>query len=347
MAKCPNGHEQRLGLKCKMCGGPLSYRESLEELRKLPKVVPDYGKVSILTVGYRRLPLPADYEGEVLVGEADLRSAAAFQASSIRGGSWLDFQRKYRRDLQRWMTIVGMKKAAEKYIVMDTTSPLSVLTLSALPTLEHTAIVAIAADQDSTPVEQNTSFVALSLALKKGIPVIALSETFEKEMLFFTEDRGFVASGDALTRLLEPLLAAADDIMDLLERDLKLGVKLHSLSAIVAGSKSVYGIATNAYTAQNYNVSLPAKPDDYKTVYSLAFSRKDQAGEFEKSFGVFRNRKFKSVLSAEFRFHETSSQLYDLMTIYGLKGDDLLQNIAPGYEAIVNSVPELSAEGVS
>jgi len=71
------------------------------------------------------------------------------------------------------------------------------------------------------------------------------------------------------------------------------------------------------------------------------------AAEFEKSFGVFRNRKFKGALSAEFRFHETASPLYDLVTIYGMKSEASLQEIAGGYEAIVKSMPELSADGVS
>ncbi len=196
-------------------------------------------------------------------------------------------------------------------------------------------------------MEQNTSYVALKLALNKGLPVIALTEGFEREMLFFTEDRGFATGGDAMSRLLAPLLEAADDLMDLLERDLKLGIKLHCLSAIVAGSKSVFGAVTNALVAQSYNVSLETKPEEYQTVHSLVFSTKDNESEFEKSFAAFRNRKFKGALSAELRFHQTTSPLYDLLTIFGLKGDSSLQAIASGYEAIVRSVPELTVEGAS
>ncbi len=327
--------------------GPLLSRDSLEELRSLPKVEPDYGKVSILAVGYPRLSLRADFVGEVSAGQADLKTSTAFQVASIRGGSWLDFQKKYLHELRRWMALVGIGKSTDRFLVVDTTNPLSILALSALPKFEHTAVIAVAADQDSTPVEQNTSYVALSLALKKGLPIIALSETFEREMLYFTEDRGFATNADALSRMLEPLLGEAEDLMDLLERDTRLGIKMHCLSAIVAGSKSVYGIATNAYMAQSYNISMGAKPDEYRTVHSLVFSQRESKGEFEKSFGVFRNRKFKGALNAEFRFHETESPLYDLVTIYGMKGDASLQSIRGGYEAIVGSVPELNAEGVS
>jgi hypothetical protein len=310
-------------------------------------VNPNYGRTSVLTVECPKLMVKADYVGEIGSGQADAKTANAFQAATIRGGSWLDYRKKYQQDLRRWMALIGIDKSTDRFLVVDTTKPTSVLAISALPKLEHTAVIAMVADQDSTPVEQNTSYVALSLALRKGLPVIALSKSFEREMLFFTEDRGFATSADAMSRLLAPLLWAADDLMDLLERDLKLGVQLHCLSAIVAGSKSVYGIATNALIAQSYNVSLETKPEEYQTVHSFVFSTRETEGEFEKSFGAFRNKKFRGALSAELRFHETTSPLYDLLTICGLKGDASLQIIAGGYEAIVRSVPELSIEGVS
>jgi len=347
MPRCPNGHAQRLGLKCLVCGEALSFRDSMDELCDLPKVEPDYGKVEVVAVGYPLLSLKADYVGEISAGLADLKTPTAFEVASIRGGSWLDYSRKHLEELRRWMTLVGIGKSTDRLLVMDTTDPLSVLALSALPKLEHTVVIAVVADQDSTPVEQNTSYVALSLALRKGFPIIALTETFEGDMLYFTEDRGFAAGDDALSRLLESLLGAADDLMDLLERDMKLGVQVHSLSAIVAGSKSVYGIATNAFMAQSYGLSMGAKPEECQTVHSLVFSREESKGEFEKSFGVFRNRKFKGALNAEFRFHDTASPLYDLVTIYGMRTDASLQDIAPGYQAIVGSMPELSVEGAS
>jgi hypothetical protein len=347
MPSCPNGHEQRLGLRCQTCGATLSFKESIGELRSLPRVSPDYGKVSILTVGYPGLAPKADYVGEISTGPADLRSSTAFQVASIRGGSWLDYRKKHLKEMQRWMALVGFDKSTDRLLLVDTTDPLSVVALSALPKLDHSAVIAVAADQDSTPVEQNTSYVALSLALNKGLPIIALSESFEREMLYFTEDRGFATGGDAMSRLLGPLLTGIDDLMDLLEKDLRLGIKMHSISAIVAGSKNVYGIATNAFTAQSYNFSLGARLDDCQTIHSLVFAQPETEGEFERSFGVFRNRKFKGALSAELRFRETTSPLYDVMTICGLRGDASLQGIAAGYEAIVRSMPDLNMDGVS
>jgi hypothetical protein len=347
MPRCPNGHEQRLGLVCQTCGAKISYRDSMDELRTLPKMEPDYGNIAVVSVGYPKLSVSADYVADISAGQADLKTSTAFEVASIRGGGWLDFHKKHLRELRRWMALVGIGKSADQFLVVDATDPLSVVALSALPRLEHTAVIAVVADQDSTPVEQNTSYVALSLALGKGIPVIALSETFEREMLYFTEDEGFATGADAISRLLEPLLSAADDLMDLLERDLKLGIKMHCLSAILAGSKSVYGTATNAFMAQSYNISMGAKPEEYQTVHSIVFSRGESEGEFQKSFDVFRNRRFKGALSAEFRFREAASQLYDLVTVYGMSSDVALQSIASGYQAIVGNMPELSVEGAS
>jgi hypothetical protein len=310
-------------------------------------VAPDYGTLSVLTVGCPGLTLKADYVGEVATGQEDQRTSREFRAANIRGGSWLDFQRKHLDELRKWMRLVGISKSRDRFLVVDTTKPISVLTLSALPSLGHTVVIALAADAQSTPVEQNNSYVALSVALSRGLPTIALSQTFEKEMIYFTEDRGFATSDDALSRLVEPLLAAADDLIDLLERDLKLGIKMHSLSALVAGSKSVYGSATNAFIAQSHNDSVGTRQEECKTIHALVFSPEGTEPEFEKSFGAFRNRKFKDALSAELRFHETASPLYDLLTICGLKDGYFLQGIAAGYEAVVKSVPELRVEGAS
>src|SRR5271170_2374116 len=202
MPKCPNGHEQRLGLVCATCGAAISYRGAVGELPDLPKVEPYYGKVEVITAGYPKLALKADYVGEISTGASDLQSANSFQVASIRGGSWLDYNNEHVENLRRWMTLVGIGKSTDRFLVVDATDPLSVLTLTALRPLKHTAVIAIVADQESTPVEQNTSYVALSLALKKSLPVIALSETFERDMLYFTEDKGFATKADALSMLL-------------------------------------------------------------------------------------------------------------------------------------------------
>jgi len=129
MPRCANGHEQRLGLKCLTCGAAISYRDSIEELRALPRVEPDYGDVEVITVGYPKLSVKADYVGEISAGQADLKTSTAFEVASIRGGSWQDFNKKYLPELRDWMTRVGIGKSTDRFLVVDTTDPLSVLAL--------------------------------------------------------------------------------------------------------------------------------------------------------------------------------------------------------------------------
>ena len=114
MPRCPNGHEQRLGLKCLTCGAELSYRDSLGELRALPKVEPAYGSTAVISVGYPGLSPSADYVAEISAGQADLKTPAAFVVPSIRGGGWLDYNKKHLHELRRWMALVGIGKPTER-----------------------------------------------------------------------------------------------------------------------------------------------------------------------------------------------------------------------------------------
>ncbi|MDA4118397.1 MAG: hypothetical protein OK455_08650 [Thaumarchaeota archaeon] len=344
MPSCPNGHQQRLGLKCTTCGAELTYRDSLGEACDLPKVEPDYGKVSVLSVGFPGIRFNADYIAGLVAEASDLETPALFQVANIRGGSWIDFQRKYVEALRNWMTLMGLDKSAEKFLLVDTTNQLSVLALSAFPHLKHSAVIAVLADQSSTPIEQNTSYVALSLAFKKGLPIIALSKSYANEMLFFTKDRGFATRGDAVSTLLDSLLGSADDLLDMMERDLKLGIKMHCISIIISGSKNIYGNAANAFNALSYNISVRTEIENYQTLHSLVYSQKEMEGDFEKGFGVYRNKRFKGALSAEFRYRQTTSPLYDMLMLYGLKGDESLRTLAGGYQEIVKTMPELKAE---
>src|SRR5438445_11688185 len=98
------------------------------------------------------------------------------------------------------MALVRMDKSTDKFLVIDTTKPISVVAISLIKTLEHTAVIAVVADEESTPMEQNTSYVALNLALKKDLPVIAITEGYEGEMLYFTEESGFATGRDSMSQ---------------------------------------------------------------------------------------------------------------------------------------------------
>jgi hypothetical protein len=342
--KCPNGHEQELGLKCNVCGADLSYKASVKKLLVLPTVRPEYGRVSLLRVGFAGTPSGVDYTGTLSVGEAEGSDAASFTVPRNQGGNWHEFKSKYESKLGLWLKAVGFDKTSYRLIVLDAGDPLSALAVSAVPQARHTLVVAITADPDSTPMEQSSSYAALSIAMKRGIPVIALGESYTRDLLFYTEEGGFATHADAVSRIVSALVHVLDDAMDLSERDLRLGGRVHYISAIISGSKTVYPSTGDALIVERHNLSVEPKPEEVRTMHAIILGEKGMEAEFTKSFTQFRTKNFKTAISAEARFHEGQSSRYDLLMLCGLTGEGLLGSLAEGYNTVRNALPELTVE---
>ncbi len=346
MPRCSNGHEQMIGLKCTVCGAPLSYKEACATLVSLPGVRPDYGKVSALFVGLHKFPTTADYSGVIMAADVKGQTIDSFTAEKAEGGTWLDHYTKSSGDLRRWLRLIAFDGSQCSFVVVDTTNPLSVMAIACLPLTKRTMIIAVTADGDSTPVEQNTSYVAVSVALNRNFSLLAFSQGFVRNLLMLPEGRSFVSQTEAFSRIIFSLIERFDDTTEFMERDLNLGVKLHSASAIASGSSQIYGTPGNVFNAQNYQLDI--KPEEVRTVYSLISCENDIGPDFEKSFSQFRKRRFKSVLSADCRVRKKAgSQLFDLLTIYGFASDGLLQTLAGGYNEVVQRVPMLKVESVA
>jgi len=344
--RCSNGHEQMFGLKCTACGLPLPYKNACADLVSLPKVLPDYGKVSVLFVGLQRFPTTADYSGFILAKDAEAQTIDSFTAEKTHAGTWLDFYARSSGDLRRWLRLVAFDGSRCRFVIVDTTNPLSVMAIASLPLERRTTILAVTADKDSTPLEQNTSYVALSVALKRNFGLLVFSQGFVRDLLLLPEGRSFVSQTDAFSRIVESLIENFDAATEFVERDLNLGVKLHLASAIVSGSSRVYGKTGNVFAAQSYQLDI--KPQDTKTMYSLISCEKEVGQDFEKSFSQFRSRRFKAVLSADCRVRErASSELFDVLTFYGVPEEGVLETIAGGYNEVANRVPELKVASVA
>ncbi len=348
MPRCPNGHEQELGLSCKVCGARLSYRQACRELLNLPRVRPDFGKVATFYVGLPPTQTDVSYTGVVRVGDLRKQTKGEFTVEKIQGGTWLDFYSKNSEALSRWLRFVGFDRPRYRFVVVDTRDPLSVLALASLPHTKQSIVIVITADQGSTPVEQNTSYVAMSTAQKRGFSVLVFPQAFVEGLFSLAEDKTYVTKTEALLRIVTTLIGHADDVIDLMERDLQLGVRVHYVSALISGSKLVYGTATNAFAAQSYLLSQEVEPDDVKTVYSLVLCGNDLREEFERGYAQFRSRRFKDVLSAECKFHDkTGSALFDLLTIYGVSEPLHLRASLEGYNNVAKRVNELKVERVA
>jgi hypothetical protein len=347
MPKCPNGHEQRLGLKCATCGSKIVYRDACEELLRLPDVKPDFGRLRMVSAGFPVIPMGVGNSSLVDVGEATNASASSFTVPRIQGGSWLDYYTKHADELNQWLRLTGFDRSTYRFVAVDTTTPMGVMVMSALPSVEKTVVIALVADSTSTPVEQNASYAAISTALKMGFPIIGLGQEFAREAFVFEGGRAFISQMEAVMRLMKILVGASEEVVDLMERDLRLGVQLHCLSAIVAGTRRVYGTPTNAFTAIGYGLSIEAGDYELKTVYPLVFADGNERNEFLRGFAEVRRARYSNALGADCLFTpRPDAGSFDILSLYGLAEDVLLRVLIGGHNAVAKRIPGLKAGSI-
>ncbi len=363
--KCINGHEESdstaLHLKCSTCGAALQYKDPcLQQLKTLPKVELTFEKVSMVFVGVPTPPgsaLAEDkdvFTSSILLGENEMEKVESFTLRRADATSWLDFYSKYLSKLGRWMKFIGLDRSHYRFLIVDTRKSLSVLALAAIQqSWKNTIVLAITADQTSTLIEQNTSFVAIGTALKQGLPVIAVSTSYVEELIFYTERGGLVVRAQALIPILSLLVSGVDSVMDMMGNDSRLGIKEHCLSAILSASEKVYPSVENALSAQESSFSIEAKKADVVTACLLAFAPIDIRNRIEKAFAKYRRQDLKDAISADHEGYPRdggatlfSSSLYDLLMIYGLKEGLTYESLKKGYDSIASKVPELSLEKV-
>ena len=347
MPRCANGHMQRLGLKCKICGQPLSYKEVASQLLDLPSVQPDFGRTASLYVGMSPGPREEGYSIRVTVGDSPKQTKNEFVLAKTQGGTWHDFYSNSGAELSRWLNIVAFGESTLKFLFADASDPLSVLAVSALPQLSHTAMVAMTADEESTPVEQNASYVAVSAALRRGFQVLAFPRYLAKQILA-AEDGGEPSNVASFSQVVGGLLRLRVELMDLLEKDRHIGVGTHLLLPILSGSLQVYGKPANVFVVQSYQFPKGVALGEVKTFHTLVSCEKDLRAEFEEGFSQFRNRAVKGALNAECRVSERPDQgSFDLFTIVGLDGSSVLGESEDGYKAVAKRAPALRVESVA
>ena len=343
MPRCANGHAQGLVLKCSVCGSDVSYRDACAAPLKLPVVKPDLGPVQAVTAGF---PAAAAWSS-VGIGDASTSTSSQFTVQRIQGGSWLDYHSKYSGDLARWLKLTGFDRSTCRFAMVDASAPTGVMTVGSIPRAEKTVVVALVADPNSTPVELSSSYAAVSKALEMGFSVVALGQGFVREALVFDEGRVIISQTDAAAKIIKMLVGDSAEVVDLLERDLRLGVRLHCLSAMVSGSKRVYGSAENAFSASGHGLSIEAGQDDVKTLYPLVFADESTRAEFTGGFSQVRTRSYPQAHSAESLFHPSpNGGSFDILTLYGVGEEVLLSKLAPGYNEVLQRVPSLKVENL-
>jgi hypothetical protein len=348
LPRCANGHLQSLGLKCRTCGLPLSYREATNELLDLPAVHPDFGRTAGLFVGVPPPPGDQDYSLKITAGKGPVQTKDEFVPEKIQGGTWHDFYVRDTGELTRWLGIVAFGESSFKFLFEDAADPLSVLATSALPQLKQTTVAAMTADRESTPVEQNASYVALTAAIRRGYHVVVLPRSLAKQILA-PEDEGEATNpAGSFSRVVAGLLTMQEELMDVLEKDRHIGVGFHVLLPILSGSLQVFGKAANVFAVQGYQLPKGVKLDDVKTFHSLVSCDKDMVKDFEGGFTQFRNKAVKGALSAECRVQEHPDKgSFDVYTVCGLDESSVLRECEEGYKAVAKRASSLKVESLN
>jgi len=348
LPRCSNGHLQSLGFKCKTCGQPLSYREATSALLDLPSVQPNFGKTASLYVGMPSGPGDGGYSLAISPGDVSRQTKDEFVVPKVQGGTWYDFYSKSTSELGRWLGIVAFGESTYKLLFADAADPLAVLAVSALPQLDHTAMVAMTADGESTPVEQNASYVAISAALRRGFQVLALPRYLARQILSDEEIGAPSSVGGSFSRVVSRLLGLRDELMDLLERDRHIGVGFHLMLPVLSGSLQVYGKGGNVFAVQSYQLPKSVGLGDVKTFHTLVACEKDLRTEFEEGFSQFRNKTVRGALSAECRVRERLDHgSFDLFTLIGLDETSILRESEEGYKAVAKRAPALKVESLA
>ena len=334
------------------------YKEACLQLQNLPKPEPAFEKVSVIFAG---LPKSSLLEGEnrdvyvasIAAGDNDeFEKIETFTMRRSEAVSWFDFYSKYLDKLQAWMKFVGLGRSHYRLLVVDTRKPLSVLVLAAISQFgKNTIVFAVTADQTSTLIEQNNSYAAISTALKKGFPVVAASASYLDDLIFYTENDGLVVRSQALMPVLHLLVSSIDTVTDMLGNDVRLGVREHCLSAILSASEKVYPSVDDVLYTQESSFSINAKKADIATAYLLAFAPLDVLNRIDKAFAKYRRQELKEVIGADHQGYPrdagSSSALYDLMMIYGIKEGSTYAPLKKGYDSVASKVPDLRIEKVS
>ena len=341
MPKCVNGHES-LSSKCETCGETVLYKDSCKELTVIPKFEVSFEQAAILSVGFPPLSLPLAYAAQVLLGENNAEAIESFTVGKLEGGTWLDFYQKLSPSFGKWLKLVGFDRSRYRIILADTTNPLSVLLIQALHDERNTTIFAIAADKDSSPLEQHTSYVALTAALRKKMPMILITDKSRKEATSFVESKGLILSDEAFGSIISLLLTSTQDLMDFLQRDLRLGIQIHAFSAFMAASDRVYKSTDEIFRLLEYQTSLDFQIDDPQTAYLIASSEKRSKDLIVDGFSRYC-RTIPNLVSSEPRFYERHSRhaLHDIVILYGLRASQTYNDLLKGYETIANRVPDL------
>ena len=345
MPKCAKGHDCGWVLVCPQCGAEVSYKAAFGQLDALPSLEPVYEDTSVLFVGLHSSEIRGAFAAEASLQESPEVTGKSLALRIIPGATWLDYYRSYIGEMTTWLRLIAFGRSKYRIVVVDTTKFLSVLALESVE--PGTIVLALTPNKDSTPLEQNTSYVALRTALRRGLPLILATNRYVNELAFVKEGLGLFTGQNALTQIVVQLVQAIMNIQDFVVMDSRLGIKVHCFSAVISASNRVYKSYDDVFTVQEFENSLETFPDAVHSAYLVGWASEEVHPPIGQAFERY-TKKMPNLTSAqaEMKDRKGGGDHYDILMLFGVDESLIDSLLKEGYLSVAEKTGNLTAEEI-
>jgi hypothetical protein len=345
MPSCQKCHATIWDLNCPECNAPVPYEQLVRELVDLPETKVRFEDLTVLFVGLDQAEVKDAFVSKIVIGSEDAETSKSLTLKQIDGGTWLDYSKSYSNSIDNWLRRICFTRSKHKMIVVNTNSPISIAALTS-PILEgNETVLTITADDSSTPLCKNTSYVAQKRAYEKGQSVILVEEKYAKNLAYFDEDQGLITGEAAFKKVVTNLASNIQALNHFIEGDKKLGIMNHTISTLLSASEQVYKSMESLFKINAFTNSVEGVEGGYQCIHLLGLSPRELHPKIEEAFKNYYMG-FKDLLNSEIIITEKSSRynFCDLYIFYGLSEDPVLKKIEAGYRSIAKKIPSLSME---
>ncbi|MDG7008025.1 MAG: hypothetical protein JRN06_07250 [Nitrososphaerota archaeon] len=344
MPRCANGHLAGLALFCGACGAPVLFEKAVQDQASIPKVDVELEETAVLFAGLPQFPTPGAFSCRLEVDTKGEKAVDRLSLKQLSGGAWPDYCRAYRDEVKGWLGANGFLGTPRKLVVLDLSGPTSVLLVSSLPADIGAIVVGIAADGDSTPVEQNATYVAMEGASRRRLPMVVVPRGDVSRMTCYRAEEGLVTGYPAFVGPLSGLMEALTQLQDSVYSDARLGVVPHLLAAVVSASDAVY--RTPAEAAKALRGLVLGRAEGVSSVLLVGSGPRAKAGELERAFGAFNDGIGDLIASRKVSLVRGEGDVYDIIAVAGVEKLGVGKDVKKGYETIAEKDGGLGVEGL-
>lgn len=354
MPKCEKGHPMGFEPRCGVCGSPISYRLSLEELSEIREpAVPGDEVMAILVdiqVGLQiQYTAPRGvYALSISLGDTTSTSEGSAVFKRLRGRLWPEYYKEYWGALERVLKIHGAGWASSRVVMANSSSPLSVLVLASKPVDPSSSIAMVTIpSEDAAAPEAVNSYSSLKVVEGRGIPSILITEGFIRDLSGYSEEHGYIDSWGALAYISRYMIMSAESVLRAVSEDREVGVKAYGLASIIGGSHTTFKSPLHAMKSLLYRSSIDMRAGDIQSIHIIASSPKEIAMDIEASYRDYV-RGFSGLLNHSIHIIEKPSRLgvYDLVAMVGLREGVEFEWLKRHYDVLRGRNPELDIKRI-